>query len=316
MAAPDGIALDWSYPFADRHQLSGFRVYRATTADMAYAAMVKELNDTAYLDRSALPGVTYYYQVKAVNNEGEGAASVSVSASRPADAEALPGAPLGLMVTTEGTSMTLIWSPPLAEDRADLLGYRVYRSLGEDDPKLLATVDGSSYVDQTTLPGRTYHYWVVAYNAIGEGEMSEPVSDSRELDPVDDPMMPQDLTVRMALGQVELSWEVPADLPLSYRIYRGTDSGDLVLIATVDGNVRTFIDMEGVEGNYYSVTAVFDDGEGPSTLTQKAEGAGYETDLPGTGGSLLTNPLFWVALVGLFAVAFVAIRLGTRKKGQ
>jgi fibronectin type 3 domain-containing protein len=313
MAAPDGIALDWNYPFADRDQLSGFKVYRATTADMAYAAMVKELNDTAYLDRTALPGVTYYYQVKAVNNEGEGTASVSVSASRPADAESLPGVPFGLQVTTEGALMTLTWSQPLTEGVAGLSGYRVYRSLNEDGPKLVATVDGSEYVDHTTLPGRTYRYWVAAYNAIGEGEMSEPVSGSRELDPVDDPMMPQDLTARVVLGEVELSWEVPADLPLSYRIYRGTGPGDLVLIATVDGNVRTFIDLEGGEGNYYSVTAVFEDGEGPSTPAQKVEGAGYETDLPGTEGSLLTNPLFWVALVGLFAVAFVAIRLGKRK---
>jgi hypothetical protein len=164
------------------------------------------------------------------------------------------------------------------------------------------------------LPGRTYRYWVAAYNAMGEGELCEPVSNSRELDPIDDPMMPQDLTARMVMGQVELAWEVPVDLPLSYKIYRGTGPGDLVLIATVDGDVRTFIDLEGGEGNYYSVTAVFDEGEGPSTPVQKVEGAGYETDLPGTEGSLLTNPLFWVALVGLFAVAFIAIRLGTRRR--
>ena len=113
MAAPDGIALDWNYPFADRDHLSGFKVYRSTAADMAYAAMVKELNDTAYLDKSALPGVTYYYQVRAVNAEGEGAASVSVSASRPADADSLPGMPVGLQVTTEGTLMTLTWSQPV-----------------------------------------------------------------------------------------------------------------------------------------------------------------------------------------------------------
>lgn len=210
--------------------------------------------------------------------------------------------------------MSFVWSQPIEEGSAGLLGYRIYRSVGEGAPNLLATVEGLGYVDHTALPGLTYRYWVAAYNAIGEGEMTGPVSISRELDPINDPMMPQDMTARLVMGQVELAWEVPADLPLSYNIYRGTGPGDLVLIATVDGNVRTFIDLEGREGYYYTVTAVFEYGEGPSVPAQKVEAAGYETDLPGAGGSMLTNPLFWVVLVGLFAIAFVAVRLGARRR--
>jgi hypothetical protein len=196
---------------------------------------------------------------------------------------------------------------------AGLLGYRLYRSAENGSQRLLATLDGLSYVDDATLPDRTYHYWVSAYNAIGESGMTGPASISRTRLALDDPMMPQAMTVRMVLGQVEIAWEMPAGMPVQYRVYRGSGPEDMVLIATLDGDVQSYIDQDGWDGAYYSVTAVFEDGAGPGSPAIKADGASYETDLPGTGGSILSNPLFWVGLVGLFVIAFVVVRMATRR---
>jgi hypothetical protein len=271
------------------------------------------VNTTTYLDESALPGVTYYYQVKALNQAGEGPASLVASASRPADADSLPGSPEGLEALVDGAQVTISWSMPTEMGSAGLLGYRLYRSADDGSPRLLATLDELSFLDTATLPDRAYQYWVSAYNAIGESGMTGPVTISRTRLALDDPMMPQGLTVRMVLGQVELSWEVPADIPLQYYVYRGSSAEDMVLIATLNGDVHSFEDQDGWEGAYYSVSAVFEDGVGPGTPATMVEGASYESDLPGTGGSMLSSPWFWVALVGLFAIAFVVVRMVTRR---
>jgi len=216
-------------------------------------------------------------------------------------------------VVVNGAQMTISWSMPTEKGSAGLLGYRLYRSADDGSPRLLATLDELSYLDAATLPDHSYQYWVSAYNAIGESGMAGPVTISRARLALDDPMMPQGLTVSMVLGQVELSWEVPADIPLQYYVYRGSSAEDMVLIATLEGDVHSFEDQDGWEGAFYSVGAVFEDGVGPGTPATMAEGASYESDLPGTGGSMLSSPWFWVALVGLFAIAFVVVRMATRR---
>lgn len=78
-----------------------------------------------------------------------------------------------------------------------------------------------------------------------------------------------------------LSWSVPSNGGLaisSYKVYRGTTSGQLALLTTVSGSTTSFTDSNVTNGTtyYYKVSAVNSKGEGdPSnevSLTPQAQG--------------------------------------------
>ncbi|QMW66608.1 choice-of-anchor D domain-containing protein [Mumia sp. ZJ1417] len=169
--AGDGqVALTWTA--STESDLAGYRVYRATTADVPTTGDGiggPGLVPTAsFTDEDATNGTTYYYVVVAVDTHGNPSDPSGSASATPVDGTA-PAAPTGLEATAAKGEVTLDWADSA---EADLDHYAVYRSLvgaaaplAEEPP--IAEVDDSEYVDTTVDPGTTYAYWVVAVDATG-----------------------------------------------------------------------------------------------------------------------------------------------------
>jgi hypothetical protein len=74
------VALSWTVPADGGSPISGYRIYRGTTPG-GEALLTTVTIGTTYLDTAVTSGVTYYYQVTAVNGDGESVRSVEVSAT-------------------------------------------------------------------------------------------------------------------------------------------------------------------------------------------------------------------------------------------
>jgi len=104
--------------------------------------------------------------------------------------------------------------------------------------------------------------------------------------PLTRPSAPRTLVAAAGDSRVDLSWLPPGSsggVPITnYRIYRGTVSGTLTLLAEI-GNVLTYADSAVANGltYYYAVTAVTAAGEGPSSNERLATvGPGPDTINP------------------------------------
>ena len=78
---PGGVSLKWSAPSSNGGSpITGYRIYRATTAGGELYLGTVSATTTSYADRTASKGVRYYYWVAATNVLGVGAASNEASA--------------------------------------------------------------------------------------------------------------------------------------------------------------------------------------------------------------------------------------------
>src|SRR5205807_1012092 len=100
------VTLTWQAPASDGGSpIANYKIYRGTTSGSE--TLVATIgNQLSYSDGGLTNGVTYYYQVSAVNNVGEGPRSNEASATPTAPATP-PGAPQGLVATAGDATVTL-----------------------------------------------------------------------------------------------------------------------------------------------------------------------------------------------------------------
>lgn len=61
----------------------------------------------------------------------------------------------------------LKWTPPGSKAGATVSSYRVYRSQADRTYLPIATVTTPTYIDQATIPGTSYSYFVTSLDAAG-----------------------------------------------------------------------------------------------------------------------------------------------------
>ncbi len=116
-------------------------------------------------------GITYYYQVTAVNAGGESPKSSEAFATPQLTA---PSAPTGLMATAGNTQVTLAWTASTGA-----ASYNIYRSTtpgGEGSTPYRTGITTTSFTDTGLTNGTTYYYQVTAVNAAGESPKSSEAS--------------------------------------------------------------------------------------------------------------------------------------------
>ena len=256
------VDLSWNAPRYDHgFQVSGYRVFRALgTGNMALIATVDD--DMNYTDHPAGSG-TYRYSVAAVNAVGSG--RLSAEGSAVVTVNTVPSAPLDLGAAGGDGEVNLTWSAPAIDGGSPVTNYRVYRGASPGAATLLTTVGNAlSFVDTGLTNGLTYYYRVSAVNSIGEGQLSN----EAHATPSTVPTAPRNLTYILNAGDIDLSWDAPADSGGSaithYKIYRGTSSGTVTLLDTI-GPTLTYTDQTMVPGvkYYFQVSAANSMGEGP-----------------------------------------------------
>jgi hypothetical protein len=165
------VTLNWSAPTSSS-PITGYTVYKSTTAGAQGAALTTVSASTLTLvDTAVTNGTTYYYEVAASNAAGFGAASAQASATPVA---LTPAAPTNLVATSQVGDILLTWNAPATSDDP-ITSYDVYRGTttgGEGVTPLVTNVPSPSYQDTTTVIGTPYFYVVTAISAAGPSPAS------------------------------------------------------------------------------------------------------------------------------------------------
>jgi len=295
------VTLTWSAPSSNGGSpITNYRIYRDTSSNgETWLGTIG--NVLTYSDTAVTNGVTYYYQVSAVNGVGEGPRSNEASATPSTS----PGAPQGLNAVPGDAAVSLTWSPPSSDGGSPITHYRVYRGPTSGGETLLTTLGVvTSYTDTAVSNGVIYYYQVSALNSVGGGPRSNEASATPSA-PTGPPSAPQGLSATAGDATVTLTWSAPSSnggSPITnYKIYRRTTSGQLSLLATLP-NVLSYTDSAVTNGQtyYYQVTAVNAVGEGPRSNEASATPTSTQT-VPSPPRQLSATPgdaqiaLTWLA---------------------
>jgi len=264
------VTLNWQAPASDGGSpVTNYKIYRGP-APGTETLLTTVGNVLTYTDGAVTNGLTYYYQVSALNSPGEGAKSNEASATPnpPPPPPSPPSAPTNLVATGGNAQVALTWQAPASNGGSQITNYRLYRGTTSGGKTLLATLGVvTSYTDTSVTNGVTYYYQVSAVNSVGEGPRSNEATATPSA-PAAPPTAPQGLVATGGVGTITLVWSPPSSnggsSVTNYRIYRGTSSNGETLLTTI-GNVLTYIDTAVTNGvtYYYQVSAVNSAGEGP-----------------------------------------------------
>jgi fibronectin type 3 domain-containing protein len=287
------VALNWNAPTDDGGSaVSNYAIYRGLTSG-GESLLTTTGAVPGYVDTGLTNGVTYFYQVAAINGVGEGPNSTEVSAL-PATT---PTEPLNLQETIDDQEVNLTWDAPSDNGGLLITNYRIHRALVSGSETFLVEIGNVTIYEDTGLTnGQKYFYEVSAVNPVGEGPKSNEVFGI----PATIPGAPTDLAAERGNGEVSLTWTVPSDNGGSqitnFTVYRGTTSGGETLLAVFGMNWR-YTDTGLTNGvtYFYKVTATNGIGEGPESNEASATPATYPSEprnLQATAGNGEVN-LAW-----------------------
>lgn len=171
--------LSWTVPNDGGTPITGYKVYRGTSANGETLLTTVSATTTSYNDTAVTNGTTYYYRVAAVNKIGTSATSNEVALT-PA-VSAAPSAPRKLKARGTQDGVTLTWWAPASQGTAPVTAYKVYRGIAPGQGTLLMTVGNvTSTADTTAQSGVVYYYTVTAVNSVGESAKSNEDSAQRK----------------------------------------------------------------------------------------------------------------------------------------
>src|SRR5437870_185370 len=238
------VSLTWSPPSSNGGSpITNYKIYRRT-AGGGETLIATIGNQLSYSDGGLTNGVTYYYKVSAVNNEGEGPKSNEASATPIAPTTA-PGAPRDLGAVAGDATVALAWSSRSSDGGSPITHYKIYRGTTSGGETLPATIGNVlTYSDTSVTNGVTYYYYVTAVNVNGESGSSNEVSATPVAGP-SAPGAPRNLVATSGNGTMTLTWSRPSSdgrSPITgYTVYRGTNSGNRSFAVPL-GNVTTYMD--------------------------------------------------------------------------
>src|SRR5438552_56762 len=173
------VTLTWQAPASDGGSpITNYKIYRGL-APTTETLLTTVGNVLTYTDSAVTNGVTYYYQVSAVNSPGEGAKSNEASATpnQTPPPPSPPSAPQNLVATGGNAQVTLTWQAPGSNGGSPITNYRIYRGTSSNGETLKATIGNVlTYTDTAVTNGVAYYYQVSAVNAAGEGPRSNEAS--------------------------------------------------------------------------------------------------------------------------------------------
>ena len=271
-ASTTQINLSWTDNSSNE---TGFRIKRRASGATTSAEIGTVLqNVLSYQDSSLTPGTTYFYTVVAFNTGGTSADSNEAGATTQSVNPTAPAGPSGLVaVAASAVQINLGWT----DNSTNETGFRIRRKIGSNGAYSdLATVNAnvSSYQDLGLIPGVTYYYVVLAFNANGNSVDSNEASANTVAPAPTVPAAPGGLvTTVISSTQINLSWTDNSTNETGFRIRRKTGStGTYADLGTVVQNVTSYQDTGLTQGTVYFYQVFASNAAGDSAGSNEASG--------------------------------------------
>jgi fibronectin type 3 domain-containing protein len=166
-AASSQVILNWSAV----SDATSYNVYRGTVTGTlsTKTRLVSNLSATTYTDTTIVSTTPYFYQVTAVNADGESGGSHEFSTT-----SQLLVSPANLTLTNTTQGITLSWSAVQGST-----GYRLYRGTTSgtlNKTRIADNLSVTTFQDTTAVTGITYFYQVTSLNSNAESLASADVS--------------------------------------------------------------------------------------------------------------------------------------------
>ncbi len=280
-AANQKAVLSWSAPSSNGGSaIISYDVLRGSSPTNCVVIGTSASN--SFEDTGLTNGVTYYYQIRAVNAVGAGASCSAISVIP----LGLPSSPRSLALTPSDSAVALSWTAPADNGASPITGYQVWRGTTPTDLVLITIATTLAYQDSGLTNGQTYYYKVFAIN--GQGSEATGVSGSAV--PATVPGSPSNLLTQPSDATITLSWSQPASdggkAIVAYQVYRRISGGSWAQI-TQTAN-RQYTDSGLVNGRTYDyyLTATNAMGAGPASSAVSAT----PLSLPNAPSSLVATP--------------------------
>lgn len=162
----------------------------------------------------------------------------------------VPDAPTTLVAGVASSSqINLTW----VDTSGNELGFRIYRGTTSGALTLIhTTAPGATSYSVTGLTASTQYFFEVrAYNALGNSDPTSEVSATTlALTPA--PTAPTGLTATaVSQSQINLAWTDASSNETGFKVYRGTVSGTLALVATLGPGVTSYQNTGLLSGVQY-----------------------------------------------------------------
>jgi fibronectin type 3 domain-containing protein len=258
-----GNVLQLTWTASSATDFDHYNIYRSNESSTGLYILIATSVTTSYIDSGLEDGHAYYYKVSAVDEVPNEGANSTIKVGIPADTVAPPQVS-GVRITTvlTGTALNLQWNnmSGVSADRADLVGYRIYRSLTSGftpgPANYLANTTNLYYNDTGLTYGLTYYYRVSAFDEVPNiGTASYQVTGNTIPSfPGPPPQVTGVLVTSIPEGnKLNIQWDnlrlTVLDV-VGYRIYRNSTSSPIFfLIASTPNNY--FNDSGLVDGRTY-----------------------------------------------------------------
>jgi len=163
------IILNWAPPSHDGGaKVTSYNLYMSPGNGVKTLLATVPSSIVSFIHSDPRVGVTYYYQVSAVNCMGESLRSTEVS-STPIGIP--PTTPLSLRFVSTSSGVKLRWDAPVSDGGYDLV-YNIYRRAVDGQYALIGSTAVApldlAYFDSTVVRWTAYYYRMTASNPAGE----------------------------------------------------------------------------------------------------------------------------------------------------